>query len=295
MFLTPHPVFPAFVSVQTLLREGWRALGPGARLDVDLLLCHTLGIARAGLYKNPELPVTADKQASFRELLRQRCLGVPVAYLTQHKEFWSLSLEVNPWVLIPRPETEHLLEAALDVLAQTRVRDVADLGTGSGAIALALAKELPPCRVTATDISAQALELARRNSQRLGLGNVQFRQGDWWLALRPGQCDMVVSNPPYVADQDPSLEQGDTRFEPRLALAGGKEGLACIGEIIAGARRHLRPGGWLLLEHGYDQKRAVQALMARHGLLVVGSRRDYQGHDRVIMAMKLPWLQSFSV
>lgn len=290
------PTFHAFLSAQELLREGWNELGTtaSARLDADLLLCCALGITRAGLYKRPELPVSAEQQACFRGLLRQRRLGVPVAYLTQHKEFWSLDLEVNPWVLIPRPETEHLLEAALEVLAQTRLRDVADLGTGSGAIALAIAKELPLCRVTATDISAQALELARRNSRRLGLGNVQFRAGDWWLALQPGQCGMVVSNPPYVAEQDPCLDQGDMCFEPRLALAGGKEGLACIAAIIAGASRYLRPGGWLLLEHGYDQKQAVQVLIAENGLLTLGSRRDYQGHERVIIAMRPPCLQGFS-
>lgn len=292
--MTPHPVFPALLSARTLLREGWSELGPGARLDVDVLLCHTLGIARAELYGKPELPVTSEQQACFRELLRQRRLGVPVAYLTQHKEFWSIDLEVNPWVLIPRPETEHLLEAALDVLTQTRLRDVADLGTGSGAIALAIAKELPPCHVTATDISVLALELARRNSRRLGLDNVEFRTGDWWLALQPGQCDMVVSNPPYVAEQDPCLDQGDTRFEPKLALAGGKEGLACIAAIIAGAGRYLRPGGWLLLEHGYDQKQAVQALMVENGLLALGSRRDCKGHDRVTIAMRPPGLEAFS-
>ncbi|MGH8658560.1 MAG: peptide chain release factor N(5)-glutamine methyltransferase [Gammaproteobacteria bacterium] len=290
--LTAKPAFTAFVSARTLLREGWRELGPGTRLDVDLLLRHTLGIARAELYKKPELPVSAEQQACFRDLLRQRHLGVPVAYLTQHKEFWSLDLEVNPWVLIPRPETEHLLQAALDVLAQTRLRDVADLGTGSGAIALAIAKELPLCCITATDISAQALKLARRNSHRLGLDNVEFREGDWWLALQPQTCGMVVSNPPYVAEQDPCLDQGDTRFEPRLALAGGKEGLACIAAIIAGASRYLRPGGWLLLEHGYDQKQAVRTLIVENGLLALGSRRDYQGHDRVMIAMRPPCLDS---
>ncbi|MGH8610773.1 MAG: peptide chain release factor N(5)-glutamine methyltransferase [Gammaproteobacteria bacterium] len=286
--MTAKLVFPAFVSARTLLHEGWPELGSSARLDADLLLCHTLGVARAELYKQPELPVSAEQQACFRDLLRQRRLGVPVAYLTQHKEFWSLDLEVNPWVLIPRPETEHLLESALDVVAQTRLRDVADLGTGSGAIALAIAKELPLCHVTATDISAQALELARRNSHRLGLGNVEFRAGDWWQGLQSQHCDMVVSNPPYVAEQDPCLDQGDTRFEPKLALAGGKQGLACIAEIIAGASRYLRPGGWLMLEHGYDQKQAVRAMIVANGLLAMGSRRDYQGHDRVMIAMKPP-------
>jgi len=282
------PTFHALLSARELLREGWSELGTtaSARLDADLLLCHALGITRAGLYKRPELAVSIEKQACFRDLLRQRRQGVPVAYLTQHKEFWSLHLEVNPWVLIPRPETEHLVEAALDVLAQTRLRDVADLGTGSGAIALAIAKERPPCRVIATDICSQALALARRNSHRLGLGNVEFREGDWWRALQPQRCDMAVSNPPYVAEQDPCLDHGDPRFEPRLALAGGEEGLDCIAEIIAGASRYLRPGGWLLLEHGYHQKQAVQELMVANGLLALGSRRDYQGHERIMIAMR---------
>lgn len=283
------PAAPA-LSIQALLREASCGLGASAspRLDAELLLCHALGILRTELYIRPEWWLSGEQQARFCDLLRRRRLGVPVAYLTQHKEFWSLDLEVNPAVLIPRPETEHLVEAALEIIAQTGACDLADLGTGSGAIALAIADEKPQCRVLATDICPRALALAKRNRYRLGLPNVELRQGDWCDALKPQRYDLIVCNPPYVAKYDPCLYQSETCFEPRLALCGGEHGLDGIAGIVARVSRYLRSGGYLLLEHGHDQQQAVRELSAANGLWVMGSRRDHQGHDRVLIAMAPP-------
>lgn len=197
----------------------------------------------------------APARARFEALLARRQAGEPVAYLLGRQGFWSLELEVSPATLIPRPETELLVELALARLPAGQSLRVADLGTGSGAIALALARERPQAHVVATDASAEALTVARRNAARLGLGRVEFRDGDWLVPLAQERFDLIASNPPYIEQDDPHLAQGDLRFEPPAALASGADGLDAIRVIVRDAGRHLHPGGWLLLEHGWNQAR----------------------------------------
>jgi release factor glutamine methyltransferase len=227
--------------------------------------------------------VAAKHAARYRDLVARRAEGEPVAYLTGTREFWSLSLEVTRETLIPRPETEHLVEAALALIPDGEALTIADLGTGSGAVAAAIASERSTCRVIATDISAQALEVAARNMNRLGIGNVGLRQGDWCDALGGERFALIVSNPPYVASADSHLASGDVRFEPPLALRAGGDGLDAIRRIAACAAAHLLPGAALALEHGHDQGPAVQDLFHQHGYRNVRARKDLAGNERVVV------------
>lgn len=255
-----------------------------ARLDAEVLLGHVLGKPRSFLYAWPEHALTDSQATAFEALVSRRARGEPVAHLTGHREFWSFTLEVNQHVLIPRPETEHLVELALECIPREASWRIADLGTGSSAIALAIARERPRCMVVATERSAPAMALAKRNARRLGTGNVGFVQTDWCSALASGSCHMVVSNPPYVAAGDPHLVTGDVRFEPREALVGGKQGLDAIRAIAGDARRCLRPGGWLLLEHGYTQGKTVRSLLSELGYAAVDTVRDLGGRERATKA-----------
>jgi release factor glutamine methyltransferase len=249
-----------------------------------LLLAHVLERPRAWLYTWPEHVPTPMQADAFERLVDARASGVPVAYLLCRRAFWSLDLAVTPAVLIPRPETELLVELALERLPQDVACEVADLGTGSGAIALAIARERPLARVRATDLSAGALAVALANAQRLGLANVEFAQGDWCEALGGIPFDLIVSNPPYIATGDPHLGSGDLRHEPLSALASGVDGLDAIRTIVATARAHLSTGGWLLIEHGWEQATQVRELLVRHGWLDASSVRDLAGHERVTFA-----------
>lgn len=254
------------------------------RLDAEVLLAHALGRPRTYLFAHPDRRLDAPAARRFAGLVARRRAGRPVAYLTGGREFWSLPLRVTPDTLIPRPETERLVELALrDIPPRTALR-IADLGTGSGAIALALARERPACRVLATDISAAALRVAQENARRLGLDNVEFRRGDWCAALGSETFDLIAANPPYVPAGDPHLQRGDLRFEPPLALIAGGRGLAAIECIVRQARDHLVPGGRLLVEHGYDQAPAVTGLLARHGYTAIESVTDAGGLPRVAAA-----------
>ena len=255
--------------------------GADARLDAEILLAHALGVSRAKLYAWPEHEPDTAALETFERYVEARARGEPVAYLTGHREFWSLDLAVSPAVLIPRAETELLVELALERIAPDAEIDVADLGTGSGAIALAIASERPRARVVATDASAEALAVARGNSERLGLRSVSFVQGNWCEALGRERFEVIVSNPPYVAAGDAHLETGDLRREPRSALVAGVDGLDAIRRIVATAPAHLEPGGWLLLEHGWDQAARVRALFDADGYVDVASVRDGAGHERV--------------
>ena len=246
-------------------------MSPVDRADADILRAFVLGCSRAQLVLQPSL--TPAQQTRYESLLARRAAGEPVAYLTGEKEFWSLTLNVTPDVLIPRPDTELLVEWALQLAPQR----VADVGTGSGAIALALAKELPQARFTATDISAPALAIARVNAQTLKLGNVEFLHGSLLEPLG-SDFDLIVSNPPYIAERDPHLPA--LRYEPKLALTSGADGLDAIREIVGHAPAHLKSGGWLLLEHGADQGAAVRELMQKTGFTRVETRRDLAGHER---------------
>lgn len=250
-------------------------------MDAELLLAEVLGRDRTWLFTWPEHPLAPDQSARFETLVERRAAGEPVAYLVGRRAFWSLDLAVTPATLIPRPDTELLVEQALARLPDEGRCEAADLGTGSGAIALALAIERPDCRLHAVDASADALAVARENARRHGIANVTFLHGSWYEPLAGHRLRMVVSNPPYVCDNDPHLGEGDLRFEPRAALCSGADGLEAIRAIIAGAPGHLLPGGWLLLEHGCDQGAVVRELLGAGGLDEIFTARDLPGHERV--------------
>lgn len=252
-------------------------------LEAQVLLAHALRVRRAWLLARPDEPLARTKAAAFFKLAQRRRDGEPIAYLTGIREFWGFALAVTPSVLIPRPETETVVEQALQRLPRDRDVRVLDLGTGSGAIALALARERPRARLVATDASAGALQVARANARRLGVFNIEFVADDWYAALAPGDppFDVIVSNPPYIGSADPHLAQGDVRFEPIAALTAGADGLDALKVIIAGAPSRLVPGGSLVVEHGYDQADSVRALFAGASFTDVASSRDLAGIERV--------------
>ena len=275
------------MNVRDLLAAATKKLGGiEARIDAELLLAHVLNVSRAWLYAWPEHVPDAAQREAFDQHVVARQRGEPIAYLTGHREFWSLDLEVSPAVLIPRPETELLVELALERIPRDRVMRVADLGTGSGAIALALARERPLAQVLATDASDVALDVARRNAVRLAIDNVTFAQGDWCAALTVGPFDLIASNPPYIAPDDAHLETGDLRREPRMALVSGTDGLGAIRSIVADAPAHLVAGGWLLLEHGWDQAARIRELFESHAYEDISSTCDAAGHERVTRGRK---------
>jgi release factor glutamine methyltransferase len=272
-------------NVAALLREGMQALAAldeGAQ-EAGLLLAHALGRSRSWLYAHGDDLPDAAGAVRYRQCLQDRLLGTPVAYLTGSRGFWSLQLEVTPATLIPRPETERLVELALERLPRDARLDVVDLGTGSGAIALAIAAERPRARVVAVDASADALQVARRNAFSNSLQRVEFLHGSWWSPLGGRRFHLVLSNPPYIADDDRHLGEGDLRFEPRMALASGADGLDAIRCILAGVPAHLHAGGWLLVEHGWQQGRAVRDLFENAGLIDVSSATDLEDRERVTL------------
>jgi release factor glutamine methyltransferase len=249
-----------------------------ARLDAAVLLAHVLGVPRARLNSHPETLVDAAQSEHYRKLLARRAAGEPLAYLTGVREFWSLQLAVSPEVLVPRPETELLVERALLLNPASRAR-IADLGTGSGAIALALARERSQWQVLATDLSSAALAVARANAAALGLTHVEFRAGDWYEPLGTERFDLLLSNPPYVAAADPALRE--LRHEPPLALTPGEDAFAALRALVLGAPQHLVEGGWLLLEHGATQAAQLRAALVLAGFRHVRSHRDLAGHERM--------------
>jgi release factor glutamine methyltransferase len=253
----------------------------GEAADAEALLLHALGKPRSWLFSHSGDELEMDVQTAFDGLVERRARGEPVAYITGHRGFWSIELEVTPDTLIPRPETELLVELALQRLPLDETRTVADLGTGSGAIALAIACERPHARVTATDASLAALTVARRNAQRLAIAHVGFDHGDWFKPLGDQRFDLIVSNPPYIEASDPHLAQGDLRFEPASALASGSDGLDDIRHIVHAAREYLAPGGWLLFEHGWNQGAVVRALLTATSYAEVFTAQDLEHRDRV--------------
>lgn len=250
-------------------------------IDARVLLCHVLRNDAAYLAAHADRALTAEQRRAYEAAVARRGAGEPVAYITGRREFYGLALRVTPAVLIPRPETELLVELALARIPHDEARDVLDLGTGSGCVALSLAHERPQARVVASDRAADATALARENAQRLGIANVEFAVGDWFAPVAGERFHLVVSNPPYVAVDDPHLTQGDLRYEPRSALVGGVDGLDAIRAISASARRWLHAGGALLLEHGYDQGAACRSLLEAAGFHGVHTWRDLAGHERV--------------
>ncbi|HEY1314152.1 MAG TPA: peptide chain release factor N(5)-glutamine methyltransferase [Steroidobacteraceae bacterium] len=251
------------------------------RLDAELLLGKILGLSRAGLIARSNEPVSGESQKSLANLLEERRRGTPVAYLTGTREFWSLALHVTPAVLVPRPETEILVDLALQRLPEDQAATVLDLGTGSGAIALAIAAERPLSQVTGVDISAAALEIARQNASALHLTRIDWRLGSWFAPVVKQRFDMIVANPPYIAAADPALER--LAAEPAIALCDGPTGLEALSTIAAGAASHLTRHGWLLLEHGSTQGPEVARLLHSHGFSSVRSHPDFSGKLRVTL------------
>jgi release factor glutamine methyltransferase len=273
------------------LRSAARSLeehSDSPRLDAELLLGKTLRLSRSGLIAHGNEPVAGDCQKAYAGLIGQRQQGVPIAYLTGIQEFWSLSLHVTPAVLVPRPETELIVELALQLLPEQPARSSAgpagsilDLGTGSGAVALAIASERPRARITGVDVSSSALEVAIQNARDLGLSNIDWRLGSWFDPVPGERFDLIVANPPYVAAADPALEK--LRAEPALALSAGPTGLEALSAIAGAAAPHLRDQGWLILEHGSNQAPDVAQLLRRHGFTQVRSHFDLSGKPRVTL------------
>lgn len=269
------------MTVAEALAGGRARLEPcsdSARLDAEWLLADVLSISPGALSSRGGQTLDEAQRARYAQQLARREQGEPIAYLLGTQGFWTLDLQVSPAVLIPRPDTELLVEWALAVLPASLAAEVADLGTGSGAIALAIARERPNARVLATDLSPAALEVAEGNAQRNGIAKLRFAQGSWFEPLAGERFDLIVSNPPYIAAGDPHLPA--LRHEPLSALSDGADGLSCLREIVSGAREHLRAGGWLLVEHGYDQGAAVRELFAQAGYADVQTRRDLGGNER---------------
>ena len=276
-----HPLTTA-----ALLQEGLQRLQarlPSPQLDAEVLLAHVLHVHRARLKSHPEELRSADERERYLTLIERRAVGEPLSYLTGRRDFWSLPLGVDASVLVPRPETELLVERAL-ALRGERPSRVADLGTGSGAIALALARERPSWNITATDVSEAALRIARDNAQALGVTTIEFRAGSWFAPLLEARFDLVLSNPPYVAADDPVLAAPPLTFEPRIALTPGPDALSSLREIIRDAPAHLEREGWLLLEHGAAQAADVARALVARGFAHVRSHRDLAGHERMTEA-----------
>jgi release factor glutamine methyltransferase len=245
------------------------------------LLAKVMNISRAGITARHREPIHPNARSGYNALVERRSRGEPYAYLVGTREFYGLDFLVTPAVMIPRPETELLLEAALERLPADVSRKVLDLGAGSGVLAIALARLRPLARVTAVDVSTPAIAVARTNAARLATGRVRLEQGSWYSPLAGERFDLIVSNPPYIARGDPHLVSGDLRYEPHAALDGGADGLDCIREIVDQAPAHLRGGGWLLLEHGYDQAEQCRALLSDGGFIETFSVRDLAGIERV--------------
>ncbi|MEN8129149.1 MAG: peptide chain release factor N(5)-glutamine methyltransferase [Pseudomonadota bacterium] len=278
---------PSTKTINELLRKATRHLQTSTdspRLDAELLLAYVLKRDRSHLYSHPETLLPAAQLGHYHGLLQRRQRGEPLAYLTGLKEFWSLPLEVTQQVLIPRPETELLVELALDCFAPGQSINVADLGTGSGGIALALAHERPHWRITATDISTAALEIARGNAKALALENVRFLPGHWFVPLNAQRLHLIISNPPYIDRHDPHLQQPELRHEPHQALVSAAHGLRDIMHIIDNSPQHLLAGGFLILEHGFDQGSAVRKRLEYKGFSAIATHHDLAGHERATLA-----------
>ena len=268
--------------IASLLLSADTSHPPTARRDVELLLAAALGKSRSYLHTWPEKIVSSEDAMTFAGYLQRRRGGEPLAYILGQQGFWNLDLEVDPHTLIPRPETELLVETALEILPATPAK-VLDLGTGSGAIALALASERPSWQVSAVDRVLEAVALAERNRYRLHLKNTTVFFSNWFSALQGDTFDMIISNPPYIADNDPHLISGDVCFEPTSALLGGYDGLDDLRLITTESMAHLNVGGWILLEHGYDQALNVRDLLFGNGFANVHSRIDMGGHERITL------------
>jgi len=276
-----------FLRIDTALAEATEALQAASespRLDAELLLARAIDVPRSYLFAHADDEMDAAAAERFQNAIERRAEGVPLAYITGEKEFWSMMLMVSPATLVPRPETEILVDQALMIIPKDVQLRVLDLGTGSGAIALAIAKERPHCDVLATDISEDALAVARVNARQHAIPNIEFVQGSWTDPVRDQSFDVIVSNPPYILDNDPHLE--DLGHEPRLALTSGEDGLNSIRKIAADAGNILNPGGTLLLEHGTEQEEAIAEILAANDWMKVAVVKDLSGLPRVTLSSR---------
>lgn len=269
------------ISIQQLLKESRLPNSATERLDVELLLAAVLNKPTSYLHTWPEKLVDQDQLALFNEYLQKRLLGEPIAYILGEQGFWSLDLQVGKQTLIPRPDTELLVETCLSQIPKDTRLGILDLGTGTGAIALAIASERPYCRVVGVDFIEGAVQLAEKNRTKLGISNAGFKQSNWFSDLSGQQFNIIVSNPPYIANDDPHLDQGDVRFEPKTALISGEDGLRDIRHIVEQAPNYLLSDGWLFFEHGYQQAKAVQQLLADRGFIHISTFFDLGGNERV--------------
>ncbi len=254
-----------------------------ARLDAEILFCDVMQFNRSRIYSHPEQIVPDDKSVLFQSLIAQRQQGRPIAHLTGKKEFWSLQLAINEDTLIPRPETELLVETALQLVPDDTTFNILDLGTGSGAIAIAIASERPNCKIVATDINTNALIIAKKNAETHQLKNIQFYLSNWYQNIPSQEFDLIVSNPPYIKEDDEHLSQGDIRFEPELALVAGTDGMQAINIILENAKQYLASDAYLLIEHGYDQRSLVEEAFLKHDFKQLKSFQDLSGQDRITM------------
>lgn len=273
-------------TIKEILNYGTSLLcgSDSARLDCEVLLCSVLGTEREFIYTHLDQKLKQSEQTDFNILVRHRCDGIPVAYLTGTKEFWSLTLQVNRSTLIPRPETERLVEIALSRLHLENNNTILDLGTGSGAIAIAMARERPQDSITASDISMDSLTMAAENARQNRLKNIELVRSDWFSEMPGRRFDMILSNPPYVESFDSGFIEGEIRFEPRIALDGGPRGLDAYQRIIPAAIKYLAPGGALIMEHGAQQGTIIRSMLVRSGYLNVHTQPDYAGFERVTIA-----------
>lgn len=276
-----HTTRSALLQAQAQLNNSPELAEIDARYESQLLLQHILHVNRAWLIAHENDELQPADQAKFTELLERRCHGEPIAYILGKREFYGLDLTVTPATLIPRPDTEILVEAALNKMPADKIIQLLDLGTGTGAIALAIASQRPQAEITAADTSQAALDIAISNGQQHHIANVSFILSDWFSALNQDKFDIIVSNPPYIEQNDAHLSQGDLRFEPMSALASGSDGLDDIRKIVADSLLHLKPQGWLMLEHGYNQAAAVADLLAQQGFVDIATIQDFGSNDRV--------------
>jgi len=252
-----------------------------ARLDAEILFCDVMQFERSRIYSHPEQIVPEDKSILFQSLIEQRQQGHPIAHLTGKKEFWSLEFAINEDTLIPRPETELLVETVLQMIPDDTTFNILDLGTGSGAIAIAIASERPNCKIFATDINTNTLAMAKKNAETHKIENIQFYLSDWYQNIPLQSFDLVVSNPPYIREDDEHLSQGDVRFEPELALVAGADGMQAINMILENAKQYLANDAYLLIEHGYDQKQLVQQAFLKQDFNQLKTFQDLSGQDRM--------------
>ena len=278
------------MNIQQALQHASQSLAessPSARLDAQVLLTHVLQCNTAHLLAWPEKKLNKEQISSYQQLIQLRQQGQPVAHLTGLREFWSLNFSVNDSTLIPRPETETLVEFILDKFSDREKIKLLDMGTGTGAIAIAIATEKPGWKIFASDVSADALNLARCNSNSHQTNNISFVQSDWFTKIKHNDFDIIVSNPPYIAADDPHLLQGDVRFEPKSALLSGINGMDDIEHLCQHAKNYLTQNGWLIVEHGYNQKQLVSDCFAKNGYVEIEHKNDLSGHIRMTAGKKL--------